>query len=169
MYLRAEADVLVQIQHELSIVISVNFCFTIDHVKGHQDDTLTYNELSRQAQLNVKADASAAKYLRNGKALSYDEMYSSPTSLYINDETITRDYKHQIRAASRSHISAHIWLNNTTGIITHQTISGGRFMANLFYHFLLLIKDVYANTSFGGYLQLKDCIANKNSILYHLT
>lgn len=108
MCLRAEADVLVQIQHKLSIAISMNFCFTIDHFKGHQDDTITYNELSRQAQLNVKADASITNYLRNDKALSYDEMCNNPASLYINDDIITRDYKHQIQAASRSQISANI-------------------------------------------------------------
>ena len=59
MHLRAEADVLLQINTEISDVIKSNFTLHVAHVKGHQDDCVSYNELSREAQLNVRADSSA--------------------------------------------------------------------------------------------------------------
>jgi hypothetical protein len=35
----------------------------VDHVKGHQDDKVSYDELSLPAQLNVDADALATNAL----------------------------------------------------------------------------------------------------------
>lgn len=67
MFVRAKANVLGQIQLELLVASQSNFKIKVDHVKGHQDEVRTYNELSREAQLNVQADASATNYLINGR------------------------------------------------------------------------------------------------------
>jgi hypothetical protein len=45
----------------------------IDQVKGHQDDKISYKELSLPAQLNVDADA-----------LATDELYNFPTRLHAS-------------------------------------------------------------------------------------
>lgn len=72
MTLRAEADVLLQIEHEIKSARQLNIKISIEHVKGHQDDFVTFNELSRQAQLNVRADSYATNYIQNGKLEQYD-------------------------------------------------------------------------------------------------
>ena len=102
MYIRPEADVLVQIEHEIKVARRLNLQLTVEHVKGHQDDILPYNELSRPAQLNVKADSSATNYLINGTLQPYDEFCDNAVTMYIIDNLITRDYRHQIIVASTS-------------------------------------------------------------------
>lgn len=92
-------------------------------MKGHQDDILPYIELSRQAQLNVKADTYATNYLRNGKIVSYDELCANPASFYLEDHIINRDFKHQMRSASQSPELCHYmigkfeWHPNTPDLI----------------------------------------------------
>lgn len=115
---------MVQIQHELAIASQLNFRFTIEHVKGHQDNFIPSNELSRQAQLNVKADSYATNYLSNGKIVSYDElMCANPASFYLEDHIINRTFKHQMRSASRSPELRHYmigkfeWHPNTPNLI----------------------------------------------------
>lgn len=102
MYLRAEADVILQIEKEINDVKNSNFELHVEHVKGHQDDVMPYNTLPREAQLNVQADSSATNYLRQGLNHTYEELQDNPVSLYICDALITRDFKRQIRSASRS-------------------------------------------------------------------
>ena len=42
----------------LSIILQLSPSnFTIEHVKGHQDDKITYNDLDVKAQLNIDADS----------------------------------------------------------------------------------------------------------------
>ena len=88
---------MIQIQQELRLAQTLNFRFTVEHVKGHQDDDLSYNELSRPAQLNVRADEYA-----HGQDLQYDELCQNPVSLNLGNYIITRYYKTQLRSASRS-------------------------------------------------------------------
>lgn len=88
MYLRAKADVMLQIEHELQIAKQLNLNISIEHVKGHQDDFLTFHELSRQAQLNVRADSFATNYLQNGCREQYVELTNNPVSIYIAKNVI---------------------------------------------------------------------------------
>ena len=135
MYLRPEADVLIQIEHEISIAKQLKFTFKIEHVKGHQDDHITFNELSRQAQLNVRADQYATNYLNHGANLAYDELSNNPISLYIGNDIITRKYNQQIRSASCSpalrtyFIKKYDWLPNTPDLIWWQ--AHGKSLASL--------------------------------------
>ena len=56
--------------------------FTIEHIKGHQDDKVKYNELDTKAQLNIDADSIAtgtASIPINTHAISL------PFAMYINN------------------------------------------------------------------------------------
>ena len=39
-----------------------NLCMTFEHVKGHQDDSVSYDDLPLLAQMNVEADRYAGTY-----------------------------------------------------------------------------------------------------------
>lgn len=78
MYLHAESDVVIQIQEEILVANKSNFKIQVEHVKGHQDKKFTFNEMSQQAQLNVKADASATNYLKHGRRYEYQEVRIIP-------------------------------------------------------------------------------------------
>ncbi|GAX26437.1 hypothetical protein FisN_37Hu013 [Fistulifera solaris] len=75
---------------------------TSEHVKGHQDSSTPFHELSWLAQLNVQADASATY------ALDYAPMLSpprpptppSPAHFFIADHLITSQYPRHIKQAA---------------------------------------------------------------------
>lgn len=101
-FLRYEADVLLQISHEIKTLESLQFNVIIDHMKGHQDDFLPYHELSREAQLNVNADTYATNYFLIGDTPTYDILPVNPANLYINHHIITREVKNEMRKSAQS-------------------------------------------------------------------
>lgn len=102
MFLRSDSDVILQIAHEVKWLQSVKINIILEHVKGHQDDTVEYSNLSRESQLNVDADSYATNYIREGLMISYEEMPANPISLFVNDQIMNRNLKHELRNASRS-------------------------------------------------------------------
>jgi hypothetical protein len=72
------------------------------HVKGHQDDTTAYTDLSLAAQLNVDADTLAGEHQTQfpSEHLIVPLLPSTGTHLCIGDHTITGHYSGPIREAS---------------------------------------------------------------------
>jgi hypothetical protein len=66
MYIKSESDIILQIIADIRILEALGITLIIEHVKGHQDKTVPYHALSRQAQLNIHADQYATNYLRHG-------------------------------------------------------------------------------------------------------
>ena len=82
--------------------------FTNEHVKGHQDDKINYNDLDVKAQLNIDADSIAtatATITINTHAISL------PFAIYINNKYIHHHPDHSIRIDSHKH-EAQIFLQN---------------------------------------------------------
>lgn len=102
MYIRSEADVILQIAFDIQQLQDVSLDVIVAHVKGHQDDHNPYQDLPREAQLNVDADIYATNFLIEGIIPPYDELPANPMNFYINDIVITRDIKNEVRKASRS-------------------------------------------------------------------
>jgi hypothetical protein len=73
------------------------------HVKGHQDDTKKYQDLSLDAQLNVDADHEAGNYQWNYPVTVRDKVPLTATTrvhFHIQQRTITGHYRHHIRTAA---------------------------------------------------------------------
>ena len=91
--------------------------FTIENVKGHQDNKLDYNELDTKAQLNIDADSIAsatASIPINTHAVSL------PFSMYLNNQYTHHRPDYSIRIASHQH-ETQIFLKKNT--IDHQRSS----------------------------------------------
>ena len=73
---------------------------TLEHVKGHQDKKVAYEDLPLVAQLNVDADMEAGNYALNNSYRQDSFTTCDPIAgaqLYINDTVITNNYRQQIR------------------------------------------------------------------------
>ena len=102
MFLKSETDVIMQIVYEIQQLSNLGITLQILHVKGHQDKTIAYSELSRPAQLNVDADRYATNFLNQGQPIPYQELPANPVTFYILKLLISRSQKHEIRKASCS-------------------------------------------------------------------
>jgi hypothetical protein len=102
MCLKSEADVILQIQHEIHQCHPQLLQLNIEHVYGHQDKVTPYHALPREAQLNVDADSFATNYLLHGTQSVYSEFPQNPVNLYLNQGIVTRNHKRIIRKAALS-------------------------------------------------------------------
>jgi hypothetical protein len=73
----------------------------VSHLKGHQDDTTTYDLLPIEAQLNVDADAAATLFQMEHGAMRYivPIIAGNTAQLVINNKTVTYGYVKTIRNA----------------------------------------------------------------------
>ena len=123
MYIKPEADIVMQILHDLQELADRGLCIKILHVKGHQDKKTPYSDLTRPAQLNVDADTYATNYLNNGTVIKYQLFPANPVTLYLSKCVITSKYKREIRKSSRSPelriylIDKFNWAQNTPDLI----------------------------------------------------
>jgi hypothetical protein len=81
-------------------LLPITPCFS--HVKGHQDDTKEYKDLSLEAQINVDADALAGEHQTQfpSENLVAPLLPSTGAHLCIGDHTITGHYSGRIREAA---------------------------------------------------------------------
>jgi hypothetical protein len=82
MALKPDYDLLIAIQHEQQYLITngIHIGSSI-HVKGHQDDTTPYHDLSRPAQLNIRADELATNALNTAKLTTIVHQLNPITSI----------------------------------------------------------------------------------------
>jgi ribonuclease HI len=94
----SEWDVLSQIWSTRRQDLAVPIC----HIKGHQDRTTPYEELSLEAQLNVDADRLAEAYLETHPDDDYARAPLLPAgrcSLHLQTGTVSHHYKREVREA----------------------------------------------------------------------
>lgn len=101
-YLKSESDIILQIIEDIRSLETLGIVLSIEHVLGHQDDNIPYQELTREAQFNVIADTYATNYLCNGLETMYSELPANQISLYLSNNIITRKHKQEFRTSSRS-------------------------------------------------------------------
>jgi hypothetical protein len=98
--LRAEYDIISGI---MAIVLSLHFTIHWEHVKGHQDDVLPYDQLTRMERLNILADAQVSLGLEYAVATrTVDFITPSIVELRVNNTTITSHYATHLREAAGS-------------------------------------------------------------------
>jgi hypothetical protein len=81
---------------------------TTEHVRGHQDDSLSFAELSRPAQLNVMADQQAADAYHNRQDSDFEKFYPLPSgAVYLarHDTTLT---SHETRVLRSDLLEFHL-------------------------------------------------------------
>lgn len=84
-----ESDVILQLRHEINMLRSNNLIIELDHVKGHQDDHIPYEALSRPEQLNGNADEYATNYIiQQAPQYAYKSFPENPIVITINNEII---------------------------------------------------------------------------------
>ena len=130
MTLKAEFDLTEQIYdtHQKYKIIA-----TFTHVKGHQDDDATYDDLSLEAQLNVDADELAEQHYSTGPQSTpqVQLLPSSSVTLFIRGISITNDYQTQlIRSYTEPTYIGHLqdkfgWSSPTTTTIAWKSLSCG--------------------------------------------
>jgi hypothetical protein len=81
MYIRSEADVLLQITQDVKDLQSLGIMIILDNIKGHQDDNQTFSDLSRESQLNGFADTFATNFLAEGIMTPYEAFPANPANL----------------------------------------------------------------------------------------
>jgi hypothetical protein len=77
--------------------------FRTDWIKGHQDDTTPYDNLSRDAQLNVDVDHLATAYRDSGKSSRAILRHYKPTHVSVSVHRIRLPGK--IEEAIRYHVN----------------------------------------------------------------
>lgn len=97
----SDIDLELQIRVELQKLRDVGFTPSIAHIKGHQDDTIPYQLLSRPAQLNVIADELATEAYIPLPSTKYFEFPANRANLVINGAPITSKITEQLRLSSR--------------------------------------------------------------------
>ena len=99
-YLLTDSDVELQILWSFDALQQTGIHIRLFHVKGHQDNTIPYDELSRPAQLNVQADKLATIQLKKKqRSTPYYRLPASKVMLVINRQEITAGFKFFIRNA----------------------------------------------------------------------
>ena len=79
--MEAEWDCLAQILHTLHDLADV--APTIDHVKGHQDESMPYEELPLLAQLNCDADSHANRFLWENPTIDHTKIHQFPKGMCL--------------------------------------------------------------------------------------
>jgi hypothetical protein len=86
----SDYDVEAEIINAIDTMEKNNIDVSLKHVKGHQDRTEEYHQLTREAQLNVEADKEATKALtEHGGKEKYHQMPSTKAMLYIEGQPTT--------------------------------------------------------------------------------
>jgi hypothetical protein len=98
-YNSPDIDVELQILSEIKDLTNRGYNITKEHVKGHQDTTMTVDKLSKEARLNVQADELATNALKTQAHGIYCELTANPVSLWIDNEPITSKMKTCVRTA----------------------------------------------------------------------
>jgi hypothetical protein len=100
-FLKPDYDVQMQI---IATIKELDIDIHTKHVKGHQDDDKTYDQLSYEAQLNIQADRLATQawqtYFCAHPHVHYPD---SRCTLYINNAAVNRAYRSYMRRAYSSH------------------------------------------------------------------
>jgi len=120
--LASDWDVVNEIQFSLS---EIPFGISIFHVKGHQDRTIAYNNLSLSAQLNVEADLYASQYQdQHGAAYPLVLMFPhTKAQLNLSQGTVTSRVQQSIRRqASEPTLFAHVQKRNKWSEYTMNSI-----------------------------------------------
>ena len=84
----------------LSTIIPNNF--KINHIKSHQDDECSYNDLPLTAKLDVQADKISTQYAR--KPIN-THLLTSPFAIYVTNRYIPQNIDSKIRESSHSNIA----------------------------------------------------------------
>jgi hypothetical protein len=121
-YYASNTDVVIQIMEEIKNLESKNMMIHVRHVKGHQDDNKKFEDLSREAQLNVVADQLATG-TEDQPTPAYTSFPANKANLQIQGQAITADMTHQLRQAYLSQnmreylIEKHSWKQNVPDLI----------------------------------------------------
>lgn len=102
--LSPDIDIELQILSELRTIADLGFDIEpIKHVRAHQDNKKQFFDLSRDAQLNVRADRLAAQVTSDNLIeIEYSVPPACRASLYINNHAITNKYRESLRRAHDS-------------------------------------------------------------------
>jgi hypothetical protein len=97
---KAESDLIRDIVDKLRAFDDV----TIEWVRGHQDDNITYDDLPIESQLNIDCDAAAKLHLEQGTKPQYPPkpIVGSKATLYLGGYMVTTDVNEQIQMAGQS-------------------------------------------------------------------
>ena len=117
----ADWDCLAQILDTIQDLDTVSPSF--EHVKGHQDATTPYEELSLAAQLNCDADTWANYFLRDHPDINHTTAHLFPNGewiLQLLHGTVTRNIK-QVCAESRTLPPFICYMTKTSSWFTHNT------------------------------------------------
>jgi hypothetical protein len=101
-YNSPDIDVELQLLSEIQDLTSQGYIVTMQHVKGHQDTTTPINQLSKEARLNVRADALATEALKSHVHGIYCELTANAATLWIDNQPITSKVKTCVRTAHLS-------------------------------------------------------------------
>jgi ribonuclease HI len=90
---KAEADLIIDTRRKLSRFAQV----TVEWVKGHQDDSIPYEDLPLEAQLNVDCDQGAKKHMTTITASTNrpEPLPGSKATLYIGPHMVTTELKNK--------------------------------------------------------------------------
>jgi hypothetical protein len=124
---------------------------SLEHVRGHQDRRVNYQQLSLMAQLNVDADEMANHFQREFGALRPHALLTADAGVHLITPkgTVTTNYKTTIRLqASYGPLLAHLqarngWNTNTTDRINwkaHATCLHQRMKRRA--HFIKLVQGI---------------------------
>jgi hypothetical protein len=76
---------------------------TLHHIYGHQDDTLTYDDLTMESQLNVDCDTEAKEQMRKSTLSGRTEAEpGTGAMLYLGDDMVTSHMAEQIQYAGQA-------------------------------------------------------------------
>jgi hypothetical protein len=97
---KAEADLILDTRRKLSKFAQV----TVEWVKGHQDDSVPYEDLPFEAQLNVDCDHGAKSHLAtiSTSTTCPEPLPGSKATLYIGPHMVTTELNEQIQYASQA-------------------------------------------------------------------
>ena len=87
--------------HQTRLLLQELRKVTLNHVKGHQDDSAQYEQLTLPARLNVDCDAQAKRMMQDtgvisGRAASPE---GTEVAFYTGDDLVTTNLNKQIQLA----------------------------------------------------------------------
>jgi hypothetical protein len=119
------------------------------HVKAHQDDAATFNDLEAESQLNVRADTLAKEYnsISYHKASAVPRLPCNATQLHCQGQTVTSRYRRTVRRealtpAIREYImQRNEWTPATMDMIHWE--AHGQALSKNFIHRTFLVKLIH--------------------------
>jgi hypothetical protein len=97
---KAESDLLQDIIHKLKDFPDV----TVEWVRGHQDNEISYDDLPIESQLNIDCDKAAKLHLREGTkpTAGAKPIAGSKATLYLGGQIVTTELNEQIKMAGKA-------------------------------------------------------------------